>query len=219
MGVTDLKPVKIELEEFLNMVPDDTTTDNNYFVNIRGTNGSGKSTLGKALSVVDNRSFYLVKGKKTIATVFPSYSWIFLGKYNPKNNGGCDTLDGYEQVIEVLLSLYKKPFHILFEGFIVTSSYVKYNKFLRYMKENGGHRKTLVINMLPPMEVCINRVYSRNGGKEFGHDSLKAKYAQTKLSIKNTPEYNIPSIEYNNENDNLKDVINIMFRLIEENIQ
>jgi hypothetical protein len=219
MGVIDLDPIKVDIDEFLALVPDNTTTDNNYFVNLRGTNGSGKSVLGKALSVIDDRSFYLVKGKKTIATVFPTYSWIFLGKYNPKNNGGCDTLDGYEQVIETLLSLYKKPFHILFEGFIVTSSYVKYNKFLKYMTDNGGHRKTLVINMLPPLEVCISRVYSRNGGKEFGKDSLIGKYAQTKLSIKNTPLQGIPSIEYNNENDKLKDVINIMFSLIKENIR
>jgi adenylate kinase family enzyme len=218
VGVTENKPFKIEIQEFLELVPDDITSNNNYIVNIRGTNGSGKSTFGKALSVVDERAFYLVKGKKTLATVFPTYSWIFLGKYNPKHNGGCDTLDGYEQVIETLLSLYNKPFHILFEGFIVTSSYVKYNKFLRYMKEKG-HRKTLVINMLPPLEVCINRVYSRNGGKEFGKDSLIGKYQQTKLSIKNTPDYDIPSIEYDNQHDKLKDVINIMFRLIEENIQ
>lgn len=214
MGIT---PHKISVDEFIALF-DKTDVSDKIVVNIRGSNGSGKSTLCKAFFATDERSFYLVDGKKIVATVFPSYGYLALGKYTKITNGGCDTLKGFDYVVDLLMKLWMIPMNIIFEGIIVTSSHVKYNKFLEELKKNGSPRKELIINLLPPLEVCFKRIYDRNGGKEFGISSVKGKYQQTLCSSRDSHKiYGLNSVDYDNQYDHPKDVINKMLNIIQEN--
>lgn len=40
----------------------------------------------------------------------------------------------------------------------------------------GKQLKVLIISLLPPVEVAISRVYSRNGGKPIKEDAVRGKW-------------------------------------------
>lgn len=215
------KQTKVTIDEFIKFYEEDKTDITGYpIINIRGSNGSGKSTLLKHYFYNDERAFFVTDEEgKVLATVFPKFNTIAMGKYTDKINGGCDTLKGIEMVTETLMKLWMLPYVIIFEGIIVTSSYVRYNKFLQYFKENGSPRKELVIHLLPPLEVSYARITARNGGKPFGEKSVIGKYKQTVKSAKDTPTvYGLNSIVYDNQYDSPDNFIDAMHKLIADNI-
>lgn len=149
-------------------------------VNIRGCNGAGKSTIPMSMmndpymwvhTIVDEY------GKKTSAiTVFPSYGWIALGTYFNKT-GGMDTLKNNEITRRTLFIALKEfqDYNILMEGIMastIRSTYVD----LFHEVEKFWPIRVIILNLLPPVEVAISRVYSRNGGKPINEEAVRGKW-------------------------------------------
>jgi hypothetical protein len=115
-------------------------------------------------------------------TVFPTYRWVALGTYANKT-GGMDTISTKAQKQALLAFLWDEypDFDIVMEGVIdstIRSTYI--DLFLDYQgkvdREEVTPRVIVVANFLPPLDVCIKRVYERNGGKPVKEDQIESKW-------------------------------------------
>ncbi len=151
-------------------------------VNIRGCNGSGKSTI--PMSMMCDPRMYVQDivgsdGKRISAiTVFPSYKWVALGTYFNKT-GGMDTLKNNAVTRMTLFAALDgfPEYNVLMEGIMastIRSTYI--DLFHEVEKHYGGNLKVIVLSLLPPVEVAISRVYSRNGGKPIQEDAVRGKW-------------------------------------------
>lgn len=156
-------------------------------VNIRGTNGSGKSTI--PISMKDDPDMYVVvrpyKGKpKKILTVFPTYGWVALGDYsNP--TGGLDKFPNKAFTEKVLrYSLKRFPdSNVIMEGILAATTYSTYAQLFKEVQEEFDVQP-VIYYLMPPVDVCIERIRRRNGGKAFKEDLVVAKYGMMKRGIK-----------------------------------
>lgn len=151
-------------------------------VNLRGCNGAGKSTI--PMSMMDDPEMYVhdimgSDGKRISAiTVFPSYGWVALGTYFNKT-GGMDTL---KNTAVTKMTLYAAldgfpEYNVLMEGILASTVRSTYIDLFHEMEQHYGKQlKVLIISLLPPVEVAISRVYSRNGGKPIKEDAVRDKW-------------------------------------------
>lgn len=153
-------------------------------INIRGTNGAGKSTI--PMSMMVDPDMYVIekpyKGKpKKIATVFPSYKVIALGSYFNKT-GGLDTFPNNELTQNAFWYILKKypEYDILLEGIIASTIYSTYKDLFKAAEEKYPDRKVLIVNFIPPLEVCLERVQERNGGKPIKEQAVEQKWKTVK---------------------------------------
>ena len=150
-------------------------------VNIRGCNGAGKSTI--PMSMMDDPAMYVheIKGsdgkRMSAITVFPTYGWVALGTYFNKT-GGMDTLrDNWTTRMTLYAALDGFPeYNVLMEGIMASTIRSTYIDLFHEVEEYYDDLKVLVISLLPPVEVAISRVYSRNGGKSIQEDAVRGKW-------------------------------------------
>lgn len=146
-------------------------------INIRGTNGSGKSTVPRQMFDTDEDKYVETFGKDYKFTVFPKYKFIALGAYHNKT-GGLDGIRSTEFAIKALKEAQKlakeNGYHILLEGVIASSVKVAYTQAFKEAEEDGF--KPIVLIYTTPPEVCIPRVYERNGGKPIKESNVVGKY-------------------------------------------
>lgn len=151
-----------------------------YIVNIRGTNGSGKSTI--PLSMMDDPFTYVVtkpyQGRdKIVCTVFPSYGWVALGSYHNKTGG----LDGFpdtkftKKAFWYVLKRFPE-YHILLEGILASTVFSTYRDLFKSAEERYNDRKVIVLSLLPPINICLDRIQKRNGGKPIKEDLVANKW-------------------------------------------
>lgn len=149
-------------------------------VNIRGCNGAGKSTI--PMSMMNDPDMWVhtiidETGKKISAiTVFPSYGWVALGTYFNKT-GGMDTLKNNEITRRTLFIALKEfqDYNILMEGIMASTIRSTYVDLFHEVEQNWPIR-VIILNLLPPVEVAISRVYSRNGGKPINEEAVRGKW-------------------------------------------
>ena len=148
-------------------------------VNIRGCNGAGKSTV--PMSMLSDPDMYIEElkysdGKRIGAfTVFPAYGWIALGTYFNKTGG----LDGIRNMTCVKTALYAAlgmypDYDIIMEGILCSTVFSSYSD-LFHIIENQTGRQVMILSLLPPLEVCLERIQSRNGGKPIKGDLVAGK--------------------------------------------
>lgn len=149
-------------------------------VNIRGCNGSGKSTI--PMSMMDDPDMYTIekpyKGKrKKILTVFPTYKWVALGTYFNKT-GGLDVFPNNELTQKALWYALKKfpEYDIIMEGVISSTIKSTYINLFHDVEEKYPDTKIVVMNFVPPLEVCLNRIQKRNGGKPIKEEAVRNKW-------------------------------------------
>lgn len=151
-------------------------------VNLRGCNGAGKSTI--PMSMMDDPEMYVhdimgSDGKRISAiTVFPSYGWVALGTYFNKT-GGLDTLKNNEVTKMTLYAALDgfPGYNVLMEGIMASTIRSTYIDLFHEVEQYYGKQlKVLIISLLPPVEVAISRVYSRNGGKPIKEDAVRGKW-------------------------------------------
>lgn len=180
-------------------------------VNLRGCNGSGKSTI--PISMMDDPEMYVVekpyKSKlKKILTVFPNYGWVALGDYN-NQTGGLDKFPNKAFTEKVLYYALKKfpEYNILMEGILAATTYSTYADLFREVQESYKIQP-VVYYLMPPFEICIERIKGRNGGKEFKENLVWNKYRMMGRGIekfKNAGEF--PVVVVDNSSFKKSDVL------------
>lgn len=189
-------------------------------VNIRGTNGSGKSTIPFAMK--DDPDMYQVirphQGRpRKILTVFPNYGWVALGSYE-RQVGGLDAFPNKAFTEKVLQYALKKfsEYNILMEGILASTTYSTYAELFRNVQKEWDIQP-VIYYLMPPVEVCIERIKQRNGGKPFKEDLVQAKYGMMQRGIKKFSEAGeFPLFVVNNSSFGKEDVLSQFFADMEE---
>ena len=172
-------------------------------VNIRGCNGAGKSTI--PMSMMDDPEMYVHEirgsdGKRMSAiTVFPTYGWVALGAYFNKT-GGMDTLrDNWTTRMTLYAALDGSPeYNVLMEGIMASTIRSTYIDLFQEVQEYYGDDLTIVIiSLLPPVEVAISRVYSRNGGKPINEEAVRGKWETVARNVAAFREAGFISLKVN----------------------
>ena len=172
-------------------------------VNIRGCNGAGKSTI--PMSMMDDPEMYVHEirgsdGKRMSAiTVFPTYGWVALGTYFNKT-GGMDTLrDNWTTRMTLYAALDGFPeYNVLMEGIMASTIRSTYIELFQEVQEYYGDDLTImIISLLPPVEVAISRVYSRNGGKPINEEAVRGKWETVARNVVAFGEAGFTSLKVN----------------------
>ena len=147
-------------------------------VNIRGTNGSGKTTIPRML-ISRSKRVKLVdvpfEGTNAVLTVLEDLKWVLVGKYSNRN-GGLDTIkstSAIKNTVRVAVNDYP-GYNIIMEGILcstVVSTYVEL-----FQELQSDDLEVVILGLTTPPEVCIERVYERNGGKTFNEVLVYNKY-------------------------------------------
>lgn len=149
----------------------------NLIINIRGTNGSGKSTVPLQMRDTDEGKYTISRGKDYTLTVFPKYKFIALGSYHTKT-GGLDKIqltDNVKAALKEAKELAKElGYHILMEGMLASTVKSTYLNMLQEAEKEGF--KPIVIIYTTPPEICLTRIYDRNGGKPIKESMVIDKY-------------------------------------------
>lgn len=171
--------ISIKLYDFLQTYPEQIGIgDNNRLVNLRGTNGSGKSSVPFSFINADSRAFeltYEFNGRnKVLATVCPTFGWLFIGAYRTKC-GGLDGFKGNDQTADTLEMVWNLPYNILMEGVISSTVYSTYSELFKKVNADNSRHVTIV-TLAPPVETCLARIQIRNGGKPIKSEQVEGKY-------------------------------------------
>jgi P-loop Nucleotide Kinase1 len=147
-------------------------------INLKGSHGSGKSTLAMQMIELDlNHAFVMIPGfTKPMAVHCPAFDFLIVGRYLPgRNCGGCDALDSSATMKHVLTILWRKQPHLLFEGIIAASIKVP---FLEFLTEKAAEfpRRISFCFLDTPLELCLERIRLRNGGKPIVERIVASKH-------------------------------------------
>lgn len=151
-------------------------------VNIRGCNGAGKSTVPMSMMELDP-DFEVVKlgiGKNgkpcgPALTVFHKIKWVALGTYFNKT-GGMDTYGSNDETryaLDYAMTHYP-GYDIVMEGVIASTIKSTYANLFRSLEDSGY--QVLIMAFVPPLEVCLERIQQRNGGKPIKEDLVESKW-------------------------------------------
>lgn len=145
-------------------------------VNLRGTNGSGKSYVIRQLMKKYSAVPIMHTNRVTKTLLGPRLDESIIGYHLEKPNirvvgpytsacGGCDRIKTQEEVEQRVLEFHALG-HVIFEGVIISTII---HRWIKFSKQNGG---MLWAFMDTPVEVCIQRVQSRNDGDETVNNDL-----------------------------------------------
>lgn len=141
---------------------------------VKGSNGSGKSTVPSQLAERDPQAYVVTHNGKVMLTVCPSFNVVCIGKYDKSKSKGVDSLKDTEQML-FALSIADQPeylkYDVIFEGIIpstLLSSWIP--------RLTRPPRELVVLFMDTPLETCISRVKSRNGGVDFNESLVVEKW-------------------------------------------
>lgn len=125
------------------------------------------------------------KSKLGIATVFPSYGWVALGTYFNKT-GGMDCLPNNEVIQKAFWYVLKKypEYDILMEGVIASTISSTYINLFKEAEERYPDRRIVILSFNTPLEVCLDRIYKRNGGKPIKEDAVELKWKTVQRAAK-----------------------------------
>lgn len=181
---------KIELKELTDFHKN-MDISQRKLINIRGCNGSGKSTIPILMKETDPYVFevvWRVDGKeKVVATVFPSYQYAALGHYHSKC-GGMDTMMTTNEIKVAVDVLWDLNYNLIMEGIMASTVRQTYIDLFKSLNETHSlQREIIIYNLLPPLQVCLDRIQARNGGKPIKEEQVASKW--------NTVEKNIQYFE------------------------
>lgn len=177
---------------------------NKLIVNIRGCNGSGKSTI--PMGMMDDpymkTTYKHIPGRKSklgIATVFPSYGWVALGTYFNKT-GGMDCLPNNEVIQKAFWYVLKKypEYDIIMEGVIASTISSTYINLFKEAEERYHDRKVVILSFNTPVDVCLERIYKRNGGKPIKEDAVEMKWNMVQRAAKKFKDAGFSTVKIDN---------------------
>ncbi len=194
---------KVELCDLISLQRG-TQVTHNKLVNIRGCNGSGKSTIPIAMLESDNYAFELVwhpEGNKerVLATVFPSYNYAAIGHYHSKC-GGMDSIKTTDDIKTAVKIMWNFDYNIIMEGIMASTVRQTYiDLFLSLNEENYLVRDIIIYNLLPPLEVCLQRIQARNGGKPIKEELVRNKMRMVENNVQHFKNAGFKSLKVSNE--------------------
>jgi gluconate kinase len=154
-------------------------------LNLRGTSGSGKSTVGHYL--VDTYAGKPIyedgwnKGKPRLVGYQLPGDFQVLGSYKAAG-GGLDTFSPHDrsQAITLITDHATQSRHLFFEALVISSTVPRYVELVNDLVSRGviaSVNDFVFAFMDTPAELCIQRVYQRNGGKPIKEGNIRTHHA------------------------------------------
>ena len=187
-------------------------------VNVRGTNGSGKSTIPLQMLANDREAYMLTLEGKDVATVFPTFGWLALGKYR-NAAGGLDTVRTTDDMKHILSLCNKLPFNILMEGILASTVYSTYSVLLQKYQEETPFRKAGVMSIVNDMDVVKARIMKRNGGKQIKFEQVESKWRTVKKNVQKFKDDGLASWETSNQEIAKEETLDWFFKELEVNMK
>lgn len=160
-------------------------------IQLRGTNATGKTTTIREFVERGNfvvRSFQY--GKREVEYHYEKERKIVvLGRYDTRVSGG---VDGYitnrDMLIHIIVKAIKliRPDLLLFEGVVYGVTFQFAYDLVRVLKQFGYDY--IGICLVPPLQVAIERLSIRNGGKPVDLISVQNKWFSTVRAYKKLKE-------------------------------
>lgn len=119
---------------------------------------------------------------KPAITVFHKLKWVALGTYFNKT-GGMDTYGNNaetKQALEYALSQYP-DYDIVMEGVIASTIKSTYAELFHTLEDYDY--QVLIMAFVPPLEVCLERIHLRNGGKPINENLVASKWRSVNSGI------------------------------------
>lgn len=215
------KPIlltRVEISDYLEEHAWEAYSRDLKLVNVRGCNGAGKSSIPLQMLATDRGAFMFTLNGKDVATAFPSYGYVAMGRYRTKT-GGLDGFSGNEQTRAVLEALWPTNFSILMEGVISSTIFSTYVELFKELEQRTNPpRKIGVMNLLPPLETCLERVKSRNGGKEVKEDQIASKWRTIQRNAQKFVEAGLNSWVSDNSGIELHETVDWFLSEVEKHL-
>lgn len=153
-------------------------------LNLRGTSGSGKSYVGHALlEEFPHEEIYeegwLKSGKpKLIGYRLPG-NLVILGSYRAAG-GGLDCFFGNDRskALSLIEKWIPRGHHLYFEALVLSTMVPR---FIEMLERTPVPRDEFVFAFLDtPLDICIKRIYQRNGGKPIKEYAVRGHHRQVK---------------------------------------
>ena len=209
---------KIDIREFYELFHRDTQVEYNKLVNIRGCNGSGKSTIPICMMNADPYTYEItwrVQGKeRVLATVFPTFHFAALGHYHSKC-GGMDSMKTTDEIKAAVEVLWNLDVNILMEGIMASTVRQTYiDLFQGLNTKYSSTRDIIIFNILPPLEVCLQRIQQRNGGKPIKEEMVASKWATVEKNISHFQNAGFRCIKADNSGVLMSETLEWFFALV-----
>jgi hypothetical protein len=161
-------------------------------------------------------------GKGWKLTIFHSYGWLALGSYHNKT-GGMDGINTKALKQEALAYAWEEypDYDIIMEGVLdstIRSTYIDlfHDYQTRVQEGEINPRKIIVLNFLPPLEVCLERIYERNGGKPIKEDQVESKWRTVERNVEHFREAGIKTLKYDNSKITKDQMLDKFFQIIDK---
>jgi hypothetical protein len=132
-------------------------------LNLRGTNGSGKSTAARSLIPDVSYEVELAGVKCTVGN-----DVCLIGGYPEGKTGGCDRVKTYDLMRGAIREAAGTYPIVLFESVTVSTVFGSWAEFCCELPFWWLYLDT-------PLDVCLARVETRNGGKPFNREMVADK--------------------------------------------
>lgn len=180
-------------------------------VSIRGCNGSGKSSV--VMAMMGDPNMYVLswfyKGKvRYFATVFPSYNTAVMGTYFNKT-GGMDTYSDNAMIRQGLEILWNCPYTIIMEGAVASTIFSTYGDLYKSLESKEGMRPREIVFAVitTPVEVCLERIQLRNGGKPVNSERISSHWRSIKKNVHYWEDYGYTCLELDNTAVKMEDTL------------
>lgn len=217
--VLERKPIKLKRFDISEFVAKQVASEGQPLkvVNIRGTNASGKSTVPLQMLANDRGAYILTKEGNDVATVFPNYNFVAVGRYRTKT-GGLDGIKTTAEAKELLDTLHVCSMDILFEGILCSTVFSTWAEQLKKHQNTSPNRKAGVLNIVNDLEVVKERLMKRNGGKEVKMEQIESKWKTVKKNVDKFREYDIESWETTNFGVPIEGTLQWFFNELKKNM-
>lgn len=176
------------------------------------------------MGMMDDPEMYTVyrhipnrKSKMGIATVFPSYGWVALGTYFNKT-GGMDCLPNNEVIQKTFWYILKKypEYDILMEGVIASTISSTYINLFKEAEEKYPERKVVILSFNTPVDVCLERIYKRNGGKPIKEAAVIQKWGMVQRAAKKFKDAGFSTINIDNSGTSKDRMLSRFLKIVEK---
>jgi predicted ABC-type ATPase len=144
-------------------------------INVRGCNGSGKTYTVTGLLPTDRQLDHRW-GIDTYTVQSQHWTATLLGRYETAC-GGMDTVKtqiAARSAVEHAADISCPNHSVVFEGVLISTIYGPWEALTRRLEEQG--HEVIWAFMDTPLDVCLQRIYERNGGKAIKEDLVAAKH-------------------------------------------
>jgi predicted kinase len=137
-------------------------------VNLRGCNGSGKSTV--AYGLLGENSTKIDELTTTVGGYMTPTGIIVMGRYETQC-GGMDTVKTQIESRDVVQAVDKSGSNGFFEGVLISTIFAPW-----YNLSTELEQEMVWAFLDTPYELCLERIYKRNGGKKINEKLVRSKF-------------------------------------------